>query len=147
LITSNKFTLVVILLFFLPQSRGEVKTSDLKCAQAEISLVKNKTKETSQEIVCFDSARRALISENCYRGSSCKILDLASKASPKLTQKLNGPIGSPNIRLCHEIDGFPEIIDLKWKTQTYRLSRCIFQKDKSYIDTESLFLMVQKNKK
>jgi hypothetical protein len=102
------------------------------CIAGEIRwLDANQTKsETSQ--YCFNNDRNTLVSKNCINGK-CKVLKaLSDILGTKL--KIYSDVGNPGFNLCHEIGGYPQIIEFFDSVNWYKLNRCTFNEDQSYLD-------------
>lgn len=94
-------------------------------------------KTTTQNIsYCFNNDRNVLISKNCLR-KKCEVYTaLKNVADSKM--EIFSPVGNPGFNLCNELGGFPQIIEFYDSVEWYKLNRCYFSKDKSFIDTSFL---------
>lgn len=94
-------------------------------------------KATTQDIAyCFNNDRNLLISKNCMK-KKCEVYKaLENVAGVKM--EIFNPVGNPGFNLCNEIGGFPQIIEFYDSVEWYKLNRCYFSKDKSFVDTSYL---------
>lgn len=122
-----------LLLVFLTFAAG---ASALECAPGKIkSLQFGKTKITSANL-CTNSKRDVLQSQNCAEGK-CVALRPAADA-PAANQN-----GKPGFKLCWAQGGVPEVIEFEFKGRWFKLDRCLFPQDGSFIDTATLLTQVK----
>ena len=107
----------------------------LTCTDGSIRVRQSGDLAYSNSSYCYNDTKTFLISKNCFnRRCSIHQLDFS-----KLTKKiLFSPIGSPGFRICRALNGEPEIMQFQVSAKWWDLDRCIFAKDRAFIDTSSL---------
>ena len=124
-----------LLLVFLNFS---VQAADLECAPGKIkSLQFGKTKITSANL-CTNSKRDVLQSQNCAQRKCAALRPTANVEVPVAHQN-----GKPGFKLCWALSGVPEIIEFEFKGKWFKLDRCVFPQDSSFVDTATLLTQLK----
>lgn len=112
-----------------------VSATDLECDTSQIrALVFGRT-ETSTATFCTNEMRTNLFSKNCQK-NHCAALAAASRRID--ISQLNTEVGKPGFKLCRLLGGKPELIEFLFRNTWYRLDRCLFDSDQSFVDTGTL---------
>jgi hypothetical protein len=91
----------------------------------------NKVK-TEKVDYCFNNERNTLISKNCLNKKCLVYSSLALVKNVPL--QVFSQNANPGFNLCIEIGGVPKIIEFYDTADWYKLNRCYFEKDHSFID-------------
>ena len=134
----NNFSRVVVL-FFVCSASAEAGS----CYKSSIRSEYFGTERVTQSYFCTNGEKTVLISKNCQK-KSC---DAYRKESAKGVSGIFSEVGNPGFTLCRNLKGKPEIIEFLVAGKWYKLNRCIFKSDNSYVDTGSLLAFYMKKYK
>jgi hypothetical protein len=122
---------ILFLSFFLVSSM----TYALDCQKSKIQYITFGIKSVENSYFCTNQYKDLIISNNC-KNKKC----YAYKAShlKYRVSSLSSEVGKPGFKLCRKLKGKPQIIRFLVLKKWYKLDRCIFSTDNSYIDSGSL---------
>ena len=83
---------------------------------------------------CTNRDRTALYSLSC-KNKNC---DAFKQIFTINEDALYSEVGKPGFRLCREVGGDPQIIEFSANKKWYKLDRCLFTSDDSFVDTGTL---------
>jgi hypothetical protein len=120
----------VLFLFFA----GVIHAAALDCGKARIKSQSFGKATLSTARVCTNKARDQLLSENCRKGKCAALQFKLATALP-----VGGSVGKPGFEMCKAAQGMPELIEFQFKGGPwYKLDRCLFTSDGSFVDTGTL---------
>lgn len=103
-----------------------------KCEAAKIRIETFSEVKVLEEKICYgeDIAN--------FTSASCKKQKCSAYKAPKryYMHEFLGPMGTPGFKLCREVGGTPEIVEIFVGDLWHRTDRCVF-KD-GFVDTDSL---------
>jgi len=124
----NKLVLLLVL-FCATNSYG------LECVQGKIRATTLGKIAIENVEYCYNKDRSSIISANCKSGQ-CQALFGTSDLTMR---ELMSAYGTPGFKLCRSMGAQPQLIEFESQGEWFKLDRCIFPKDNSFIDTGSLF--------
>jgi len=125
--TLNK--IVIVILFFTTCG-----VSANNCYDGKIRLRRFGKYELSMSKYCTNNESTILIGYTC-RSKSC---DALNKKIMLDDGTLYSEVGKPGFKLCRELGGDPQIVEFLVSKRWYKLDRCLFVSDGSFIDTGTL---------
>ena len=134
-----KFLILGILLFiFTHNNSSHALEGDMDknptpiCMKGIIRWTEWNKVKTEKADYCFNNDRNTLVSKNCLNK---KCLVYSSLAIAKnIPLQIFSQNANPGFNLCIEIGGIPKIIEFYDTADWYKLNRCYFEKDHSFID-------------
>lgn len=130
--------IIVFLFFLLPSLVGANS-----CYTGSFRLREAKGYKVHRQRYCTNLNRNSLISFNCRR-KECKAYQ---SFRPIEMKKLLSPFGKPGFKLCRELGGEPKLVEFFVDKKWYKLDRCLFKQDDSFVDTDTLMAEYLKRRK
>lgn len=140
----SKFPLLVLLLILPASLLGRAWALEFTCIKnGEIKILFDAEVTVEKASYCTNKDGNILISENCHRKNCTKQL---KPVKFDLDREVDSGIGTPGFTLCRMMGGKPEIIEFKLNEQWLGLDRCLFEPERTFIDTGYLYqLNLEKN--
>ena len=113
--------------------RGSLQAKD--CLNGRVRLRVFGKYKTYKSRYCTNAQRTTLISSAC-RTKKCNAL----RKFPLVIDRdsLYSEFGNPGFKLCQKLGGKAEILEFFFDKRWYKLDRCLFSSDGSYVDTGTL---------
>jgi hypothetical protein len=124
---------VVLLTPFVVTAREQ---QDTCLDKGKLRYIYQSKEQTIDSSYCFNQTRNSLYSKNCKE--NCIAKKIVRDYSHKKMDLFNSGVGSPGFTLCYEMKGEPQIVEFSDGKAWFKLDRCVFSKDNSYVDTGSL---------
>lgn len=123
---------VSLLLIALTTSAVAEEKKHKKCEESKIRIETFSEVKTIEEKICYGEE---VVN---FTSLSCKKQKCSAFKFPKrfYISEFLGPMGTPGFKLCREVGGSPEIVEIFVGGLWYRTDRCLF-KD-GFVDTDSL---------
>lgn len=134
--TLSKFLLAAAIATVASHASARPKASrrpGTECGSARIKSIAFGKSTTTQERICTNTRRDELKSFSCRTGKCGALTFNAAVEAPPTSEA-----GKPGFQLCSALGGVPEMISVQFKTEWFKLDRCVFPLDGSFIDTGSL---------
>ena len=104
------------------------------CFTGNIKLKKFGKIEMFKAKYCTNENATVLISHSC----ASKKCDALKIEKPIDENSLFSEVGKPGFKLCRELKGSPQIVEFNVGRRWFKLDRCLFESDMSFVDTGTL---------
>ena len=126
---------VLVFLFFAQSVSAAVLSGE--CKPYEVSVIVNKEKIKSKEVICLDTKTGEMISDHCTT-RDCRAYRAKGTVTSDVLRKSMSHIGNPLFAACYQSHGHPEMFQVRIGNQWRDYTRCRYG-DHSFIDIGAVF--------